>query len=165
MGIAKNPNKVLLVMTVFSKSEQLIEESKKVLEKKFGEVSKESSIFNFNETNFYEKEMGSDLKLQIFGFKKLISPIKLANIKVITNKLEKKLHKFAKKHLNIDENISRSINLDPGYITPNKFVLATTKDASHRIYLKKGIYAEATLSYMHKAAGLSGLFMGQYRKV
>ena len=151
MGIAKNPNKVLLVITVFSKSEQLIEKSKKVLEKKFGEVGKESSIFNFNETNFYEKEMGSDLKLQIFGFKKFISPIKLANIKVITNKLEKKLHKFAKKHLNIDKNISRSINLDPGYITPNKFVLATTKDASHRIYLKKGIYAEATLSYMHKA--------------
>ena len=88
MGIAKNPNKVLLVITVFSKSEKLIEESKKVLEKKFGEVGKESSIFNFNETNFYEKEMGSDLKLQIFGFKKLMSPIKLANIKVITNKLE-----------------------------------------------------------------------------
>ena len=53
MGIAKNPNKVLLVITVFSKSEKLIEESKKGLEKKFCEVSKESSIFNFNETNFY----------------------------------------------------------------------------------------------------------------
>ena len=151
MGTAKEPNKVLLVITVFSKYQELINECKRVLEKKFGVIGKESPLFNFNETQFYEKEMGSDLKLQIFGFEKLISPIKLANIKVTTNNLEKKLHKFAKKHLNIDENITRSINLDPGYITPNKFVLATTKDASHRIYLKKGIFAEATLSYMHKA--------------
>ena len=151
MGTAKEPNKVLLVITVFSKYQELIKESKNILEKKFGKIELESPIFNFDETKFYEKEMGSDLKLQIFGFEKLISPIKLANIKVTTNDLEKKLHKFAKKNLNIEENVSRSINLDPGYITPNKFVLATTKDASHRIYLKKGIFAEATLSYMNKS--------------
>lgn len=151
MGTPKTPNKALLVITVFSQSLELIDKSKELLEKKFGKIEKESTTFNFNETVFYEKEMGSDLLLKIFGFQKLIKQDKLANIKIMTNKLEKKLHKYAKNKLNLNENITRSINLDPGYITPNKFVLATTKDASHRIYLKKGIYAEATLSYMHKS--------------
>ena len=40
---------------------------------------------------------------------------------------------------------SRPLNLDPGYITLAKLVLASTKDHSHRIYLGQGIYAEITL--------------------
>jgi len=40
----------------------------------------------------------------------------------------------------IEEKLSneweRTINLDPGYIGLSKLVLATTKDYSHRIYLK-----------------------------
>ena len=45
---------------------------------------------------------------------------------------------------------NRRVNIDPGYITPAKLVLATTKDYSHRIYLGKGIYAEVTLIYSQK---------------
>ena len=41
----------------------------------------------------------------------------------------------------------RCINLDPGYLTLAKIVLASTKDYSHRIYLKDGIHAEVTLIY------------------
>jgi hypothetical protein len=41
----------------------------------------------------------------------------------------------------------RRINLDPGYVTAAKLVLATTKDFSHRIYLGDGIYAEVTLNF------------------
>lgn len=150
MGIAKKPQKVLLTITIFSSSKELIEKSKECLQKKFGKIALESELFNFNETAYYEKEMGDNLKLQIVSFEKLISPKKIALIKIKTNKIEKKLHAFAIKKLNI-KNIKRSINLDPGYITPNKFVLATTKDAGHRIYLGKGIFAEATLSYTHKS--------------
>ncbi|HLF85879.1 MAG TPA: DUF4416 family protein, partial [Nitrospiria bacterium] len=42
----------------------------------------------------------------------------------------------------------RMINIDPGYLNMAKVVLATTKDFSHRIYLKDGIYAEVTLIYV-----------------
>ena len=45
----------------------------------------------------------------------------------------------------------RRINLDPGYISQSKLVLATTKNHGHRIYLGKGIYAEVTLRYRNKA--------------
>jgi len=39
------------------------------------------------------------------------------------------------------------MNLDPGYLTMAKIVLASTKDFSHRIYLERGIYGEVTLYY------------------
>ena len=41
----------------------------------------------------------------------------------------------------------RPLNLDPGLLLLGKFLLATTKDQSHRIYLRDGIYAEVTLRY------------------
>ena len=44
----------------------------------------------------------------------------------------------------------RKINLDPGYITLAKVVLASTKNYSHRIYLGKGIYAELALLYKNR---------------
>ena len=43
----------------------------------------------------------------------------------------------------------RPLNLDPGYLTLGKLVLASTKDFAHRIYLSRGIYAEVTLYYRH----------------
>ena len=45
----------------------------------------------------------------------------------------------------------RPLNLDPGYVTSAKLVLASTKDHAHRIYLSRGIYAEVTLYYRDRA--------------
>jgi hypothetical protein len=39
------------------------------------------------------------------------------------------------------------VNIDPGYVTESKVVLATTKDFSHRIYIGNRMYAEVTLRY------------------
>jgi hypothetical protein len=41
----------------------------------------------------------------------------------------------------------RPINIDPGLLELGKFLLATTKDQAHRIYLRDGIFAEVTLRY------------------
>ena len=41
------------------------------------------------------------------------------------------------------------MNLDPGYVTVSKLVLASAKDFAHRIYLADGIYSEVTLTYVH----------------
>ena len=49
--------------------------------------------------------------------------------------------------------LSRKVNIDPGYITLSKLVLASTKDFSHRIYIGKGIYAETTLRYVNGTFG------------
>ena len=41
----------------------------------------------------------------------------------------------------------RLVNIDPGYLTLAKLVLASTKDYVHRIYVGSGIFAEITLFY------------------
>ena len=84
--------------------------------------------------------MGSDLKIQLSAFK-LISPEELVEIKLWTNELEQK---FKDENSYIEE---RPLNMDPGYMNESKVVLATTKDASHRLYLGQGIYGEATLKF------------------
>jgi hypothetical protein len=43
------------------------------------------------------------------------------------------------------------LNLDPGLLNLGKFMLATTKDQAHRIYLRDGIFAEVTLRFEHGA--------------
>jgi hypothetical protein len=42
------------------------------------------------------------------------------------------------------------VNLDPGYITLGKVVLASTKNNQHRLYLGRGIFGEVTLRYRKK---------------
>jgi hypothetical protein len=61
----------------------------------------------------------------------------MAEVKLRTNTLERELSSCGK----------RAVNIDPGYITLSKAVLATTKNYSHRIYLREGIYAEITLAW------------------
>ena len=70
-------------------------------------------------------------------FEKLIRREEISTIKTFTNDVEKSLLKKNK----------RTVNLDPGYLTNDKLILATTKDFYQRIYLDNGIYAEVTLHY------------------
>jgi hypothetical protein len=89
--------------------------------------------------------MGTDLKKQFFAFERLVDAGELADIKIRTNEWEVE-HAAAARYPE-----TRPLNLDPGYITPAKLVLASTKDHAHRIYLRDGIYAELTLSYRKRA--------------
>ena len=41
----------------------------------------------------------------------------------------------------------RKVNIDPGLLNLSRFVLATSKDGSHRIPLADGVFAEVTLMY------------------
>lgn len=111
------------------------------LSKVFGEIDYTSEILDFDTTRYYAKEMGADLKRQFISFSKLIAPEALPSIKLKTNKIETSSFSFRNK---------RQVNIDPGYLSISKLVLATTKDHQHRIYLDKGIFAEVTLRYRDK---------------
>ena len=132
---------VKLIIGFIFKEERIFNKIKVILEKRFGKIDFESQILSFNHTTYYAEEFGKHLKRRFVSFKKLISPSKLPEIKIITNKLEKKLSKGLK----------RTINIDPGYLNLSKLVLASTKDYKHRIYLNKGIYSEVTLFYGNKS--------------
>lgn len=139
MGNKREPLPVKLIAGFIFKYDSAFDKAKLTLEKKFGKIDFQSRIIEFNYTDYYEKEFGSPLKRKFVSFKKLIPPESLAEIKNITNKIEKRL---SKKSL-------RQVNIDPGYIELSKLVLASTKDYVHRIYLGRGIHAEITLFFQN----------------
>lgn len=49
------------------------------------------------------------------------------------------------------ESPKRWVNIDPGYMSMTKLVLASTKNREHRLYLRDGIYAEVTLAFRDQA--------------
>ncbi len=104
----------------------------------------QSPVFEFTETNFYTESMGTDLKKQFLVFDKTIDPGEIAPKKILSNDLEEQ---YADEFEFPEE---RPLNIDPGYISEAKLVLATTKDRDHRIYLQQGIFAEVTLHFRTK---------------
>jgi len=133
----KETKKVKLISSLFSPDATLIDTGIKEMEEEFGPVDWTSDVLLFDRTRYYEKEMGWPLYRRFISFLKLIMPESIADIKLITNELEKA-------HLDKDK---RKINIDPGYVTLERLVLATGKNYSHRVYLKKGIYADLTLIF------------------
>lgn len=137
MGSPTSPEKALLFMgTLFSNEDYYIE-ARQSLERIFGEIVMESPAIKWDFSDYYKDELGGPIYRRFVFFKNLVDQENLSAIKLITNEIER--------NLSTDE--KRNINLDPGYLTPAKIVLASTKDYSHRIYLKDGIYAEVTLIF------------------
>lgn len=107
----------------------------------WGPISISSPVFDFTETDFYTKSMGSDLKKQFLAFANPFDPGQIGATKLVSNLWEQD-YKNQGSHAEL-----RPINIDPGYISEAKLVLVTTKDRDHRIYLERGIFAEVTLHY------------------
>lgn len=136
----KKPLPVKLIIGMISPNVDLFDQLTQILVEKFGPVDLKSNVFNFDKTDYYEEEMGKDLKRRFLSFCELIETKELVEIKLFTNSLEEKFS------LSKDES-SRLINLDPGYLDCTKLVLANTKDSPNRIYLRERIYAEITLYF------------------
>lgn len=122
----------------FLKEKDLVVPVVKALVDKFGPVDIVSPWFPFNFTTYYEAEMGAPLFRRMLAFETMIKQSALSDIKLTTNDLE----------LEYSKNSKRIINLDPGYMLRERFVLATGKNYSHRIYIGKRIYADLTLIYI-----------------
>jgi hypothetical protein len=133
---------VLCFVAAFSRYPAALAWAKERLESQWGPVALESDSFQFRETAFYEATMGPDLLKVLWAFEQLIDPASLAARKLLTNQWE---HEYAQLRTG---NEPRPLNLDPGYLTEAKLILASTKDRDHRIYLERGVFAENTL-YFH----------------
>ncbi len=141
MGEINNPKPALLILAAFSRREETLAWAERRAVEHFGPLHAKSPVFEFTETDYYQASMGSELKKQFFVFQSPIDPGSLPDIKRKTNVWE--LECAAKG----GHDDPRPLNLDPGYLTLAKLVLASTKDHAHRIYLRDGIYAEVTLNY------------------
>ncbi|MFG0287178.1 MAG: DUF4416 family protein [Rhodopirellula sp. JB044] len=109
---------------------------------RWGEAAEVWPAAEFTAGGFYDKEMGTGLTKVLVAIEQFADPAGLAQWKTTTNQWE---HEYAEA-AGHDE--PRPLNLDPGYVTQAKLVLATVKDRDHRIYLQEGIFAEVTLNYM-----------------
>ena len=127
-----------VLTTVSFRKEEILE----ALSKEYGEIDYISPFLDFNYTDYYNREMGEDIKRFFVSFKNLIDPESLAEIKIETNRLEMQ---FAE--INQDGVESRKVNFDPGIMNLSRLILASTKDNAHRIPLSKGIYGEITLLF------------------
>ncbi|MGA1867189.1 MAG: DUF4416 family protein [bacterium] len=142
MGKVTRPDPVKLFIALILSDTIKYDPVVTALREKFGNIDLKNEIKPFDHTEYYRKELGEKLWRTHIAFSSCIYPENLAEIKLLCNDLELF---FSDKHTQ-----RRRVNIDPGYLTLSKIILATTKDHGHRIYLHKGIYAEITLSYSKK---------------
>ena len=142
MGKVLYPHdKVKLIVGLISNDEALLDKIVPLLEKKFkNKADFKSGVIDFAYTDYYNKEMGRNLKRRFLSFEKLVRLETIAKAKLLTNNIEKRFCVDGK----------RAVNIDPGYVDMAKLVLLSTKDYSHRVHIGKGIFAEVTLHYKDK---------------
>lgn len=131
------PEKAKLVISLFMQNRPLFSEVAEKLSDNFGRPDFVSEWMPFDFTTYYEPEMGSGLMRRMIAYENLIEQEALADIKLTTNRIENAFSGDG----------SRWVNLDPGYMLLSRFVLASGKDYTHKIYIGKGIYADLTLLY------------------
>jgi hypothetical protein len=136
------PDPVTLICGLLGAGGPILAEARDALRARYGAIALESPVMPFTFTDYYREEMGAGLLRQFAAFETRIDPARLSRIKRETNELERVLSGCPAGAAG-----RRRVNLDPGYVTPSKLILATTKDFAHRVYLGEGIYAEVTLAF------------------
>jgi len=138
MGTPQTPPPVKLIVGVLAAAAPLLTAAAARLQERFGPIDSRSEPCAWGFSHYYRDEMGPSLVRQFVTFERLLAPGKLAGIKQLTNEMEGEWRTES----------GRRVNLDPGYVAATKLVLATTKDAGHRVYLSGGIHAEVTLQFI-----------------
>ena len=140
MSVPREPSRVRLLFSILGLNETVVNGALSVLERQFGPACAVGPVIPFDRTDYYEPEMGENLVRRFAAFRNLIPPDRLPRIKLWSVDLERKLA--------VEQR--RTVNLDPGYISAERLVLATGKNYTHRIYLGHGVFADLTLIYQHR---------------
>ena len=141
MGSPTFASPVAILLATISRHDDALSWACARITQHWGPIALRSATFNFDETDYYTEEMGPGLGKTFVVIDAPGDSAGLTDWKLLTNQWE---HEYAALGLHGE---SRPLNLDPGYVTPAKLVLASTKDYAHRIYLRDGIFAEITLMY------------------
>jgi len=140
MSVPHDPAPAKLIIGMFMQERGIFAELAAELDGLYGPIDIISSWLAFDFTSYYTAEMGAPLYRRMVAFGPHIEQERLPEIKLATNLMEEQRRSAGR----------RRVNIDPGYLLPERFVLATGKNFSHRIYLKGGIYADLTLVYTRR---------------
>jgi Domain of unknown function (DUF4416) len=141
MGVPRESTYSLLTVACFSRHRDALDWAAGQLAQRFGKIGLVSPDFSFHHTKYYDSTMGTDLLKRFLVFDEIVPADCLPDVKHYAIMLENELAaggKYAE---------PRPVNLDPGLVQLGKFLLASTKDQGHRIYLRDNIFAEVTLRY------------------
>jgi hypothetical protein len=141
MGIPREPKPAKYFTALLFSDAGLMTAVEADLASLLGTIDGRTDAVPWTVSRFYETEMGTGLLRRFVCFQPLRSPADLSSIKLRTQNIEDR-YRSVRSDCSV-----RRINIDPGYIVAGKVVLASTKNANHRIYLGDGIYAEVTLLY------------------
>lgn len=137
MGRAALKKDTALVAGLLANDGEILATAVRELETHWGPLGLASAVFDFDFTDYYEKEFGPRLRRQFVAFAEKFPPEALRGAKIWCNELEERFSRAGR----------RSVNIDPGYLDLGTVVLASTKDATYRVYLGDGIYAQPMLYY------------------
>ena len=137
MGKAGKPASVKLFAAVMYRPDFDLRAALAPLTASYGEIESSYGPVAFSWSDYYNEEMGGGLLKYYALFREPLDRARLPEIKNRTNAIE----------LEFSADGKRAVNIDPGYLSKDKLVLASTKDFYHRLYLGDGIFGEVTLHY------------------
>jgi hypothetical protein len=134
--LGRREEAILFVGSLFS-SDDVFSAAERDLREMFGTVLFKSPAIRWNYSEYYDSELGLPLLRNFLFFETIVDPTCLVEAKLAVMEVERK---FSVKD-------RRQINLDPGYLTLAKAVLASKKNYSHRLNLGRGVFAELELFF------------------
>ncbi len=137
MGRPKPPESAILFSGFLYAEESCLHKALGILQEHFSGPLFVTQPILWQHSQYYREELGWPIYRRFALYDRIIDPSEIVDIKLLTNQIEESL----------SEGGRRTVNIDPGYVTLSKVVLATTKNHAHRLYLGRGIYGEVTLYY------------------
>lgn len=131
------PPPAKLLASVIYRDEERFADARGLFAERIGTVERVSGPFPFDFTEYYAREMGAPLKRRFVVASGLVARDSLAAAKEAAERIEDALAVGGR----------RTVNVDPGLLTEESFILATGKNYSHRVYLRDGVFADLTLVY------------------
>jgi hypothetical protein len=136
--IQKPPPGRLIVSYIYSSVDALAESLTRI-ERIYGPVQFETIDMPCLSAKTYAEEMGDRLHRRFFSFTNLVPRESLPSIKKTCARIEPS---FADE---IAGALFRTVNIDPGIMTPDNLVMASYREFNHRIYLSEGVYSDIQL--------------------
>ncbi len=131
------PPPAKLLASVIYRVEERFAEARSLFAERIGAVERVSDRFPFDFTGYYAREMGAPLVRRFLVAADPVARDALAGVKEAAERIEDALAVEGR----------RTVNVDPGLLTEENFILATGKNYSHRVYLRDGVFADLTLVY------------------
>ncbi len=139
MSLLREPKPAVLMFGLMYRDAALYETVKQLLSDRYGAIGSESDRYDFSgHSPYYDSEMGAGIQKRLIAVRPLFPRADIVEAKQYAVELE---HRFS-------SDGKRAINIDPGLISEENFILSTGKNFSHRVYLRNGVYAEVTLLFV-----------------